>query len=262
MKQVLSSLLLIVGFWGASQLKSTGVMTCTVGTRSVTANITLNNTTNKVRLDLTGPSDRWFGFTFRSAANSGMSGAPTDALTYSDAGFNDRNLGGIGVYNSDTQDWTVINAPSISGGTVSMSYERNLTTADGANDYQFNYATANSITNKCVITNSAGLTITPHGGAVNTAVTNGTFATVLATNDVAAESKKVLLYPNPAKETVSFKNADIIKSVDIYESTGRKVKSVKMDGNEINVSDLKTGNYYFEITLKDGSTSFEKLIKE
>ncbi|WP_449399252.1 hypothetical protein [Chryseobacterium wanjuense] len=42
----------------------------------------------------------------------------------------------------------------------------------------------------------------------------------------------------------------------------RKVRSVKMNGNEINVSDLKSGNYYFEITLKDGSTSFEQLIKE
>lgn len=81
-------------------------------------------------------------------------------------------------------------------------------------------------------------------------------------NDVFAENKKVLLYPNPAKETVSFKNADKIQSVDVYESTGRKVKTVKMDGESINVSDLKSGNYYLEISLKDGSTSYQKLIKE
>lgn len=261
MKRVLSSLLLITGFLASSQQKSTGIMTCTVGTRSVTANITLNNTTNKVRLDLTGPSDRWFGFTFRSGANFGMSGAPTDALTYSDVGFNDRNLGGIGVYNSDTQDWTVVTAPSISGSTVSMSYERNLTTADGANDYQFNYATASTISAKCVITGTAGLTISPHGGAANTSVTNGTFA-VLGVNDAELENKAIKLYPNPARETVNFKNADKIKSIDIYESSGRKVRSVKMDGESISVSGLKSGSYYFEITLKDGTLSYEKLIKE
>lgn len=261
MKRVLSSLLLITGFLASSQQKSTGIMTCTVGTRSVTANITLNNTTNKVRLDLTGPSDRWFGFTFRSGANFGMSGAPTDALTYSDVGFNDRNLGGIGVYNSDTQDWTVVTAPSISGSTVSMSYERNLTTADGANDYQFNYATASTISTKCVITGTAGLTITPHGGAANTSVTSGTFA-VLGVNDAELENKAIKLYPNPARETVNFKNADKIKSIDIYESSGRKVRSVKMDGESISVSGLESGSYYFEITLKDGTLSYEKLIKE
>ncbi|CEJ70708.1 T9SS type A sorting domain-containing protein [Chryseobacterium oranimense] len=261
MKKVLSSLLLIVGFLAFSQQKSTGVMTCTVGTRTVTGKITLNNTTNKVRLDLTGPSDRWFGFTFRSAANSGMSGAPTDALTYSNEGFVDRHLGGIGVYDADTQDWTVINAPTISGSTVSMAYERNMTTADGANDNQFNYATATSISAKCVITGTAGLTIAPHGGAANTSVTSGSFA-VLGTNDVEAVNNKVVLYPNPAKETVTIKNADKIKSVDIYESAGRKIKSVKPDGETINVRDLKPGIYYFEITLKDGNLSYEKLIKE
>lgn len=261
MKKSLSFIFIIVGFLASSQQKSTGVMTCTVGTRSVTANITLNNTTNKVRLDLTGPSDRWFGFTFRSAANFGMSGAPTDALTYSDTGFVDRNLGGIGVYDPDTQDWTVINAPSISGSTVSMAYERNMTTGDGANDNQFNYATATNINAKCVITGTAGLTISPHGGAGNTSVINGSFG-VLGVNDLESENRAIKMYPNPAKETVSFKNADKIQSVDIYESTGRKVKTVKMDGENINVSDLKSGNYYLEISLKDGSTSYQHLIKE
>lgn len=261
MKKLLSSILLIIGFLASSQQKSTGVMTCTVGSKSVTANITLNNTTNKVRLDLTGPSDRWFGFTFRSAANFGMSGAPTDALTYSSAGFVDRNLGGIGVYNTDTQDWTVISAPTVSGGIVLMAYERNMTTGDGVNDYQFDYASASNITTKCVITGTADAAIAPHGGAANTTVTSGTFG-VLGINDHEAESKAIKMYPNPAKETVYFENADKIKSVDIYETTGRKVKTVKIDGENINVSDLKSGNYYFEITLKDGSASYQQLIKE
>jgi hypothetical protein len=43
---------------------------------------------------------------------------------------------------------------------------------------------------------------------------------------------------------------------------GRKVRSVKPDGETINVRDLKPGIYYFEITLKDGNLSYEKLIKE
>ena len=58
------------------------------------------------------------------------------------------------------------------------------------------------------------------------------------------------------------KDADKIKNIDVFESTGRKVKTIKADGKEVNISDLKSGNYYLEITLKDGSTSFEQLIKE
>ncbi|MBL7879041.1 MAG: T9SS type A sorting domain-containing protein, partial [Chryseobacterium gambrini] len=89
-----------------------------------------------------------------------------------------------------------------------------------------------------------------------------TMGAVLATGEVAAQSKKVVLYPNPAKETINFKDADKIRTIDVFESTGRKVKTIKADGKEVNISDLKSGNYYLEITLKDGSISFEQLIKE
>ena len=148
---------------------------------------------------------------------------------------------------SNTTIWqdirTVVATRSLSGGTGDTAI------ANSAGTINIFYAKGNSTT------------ISQHSSS-NRGYQSLNMTAVLGTNDLSAENKKVILYPNPAKSTVNFKNADKIKSVDIYESTGRKVKSVKLESESINVSDLKSGSYYLEITLNDGTLSFEKLIKE
>jgi hypothetical protein len=42
-------------------------------------------------------------------------------------------------------------------------------------------------------------------------------------------------YPIPAKDIVTFKKTEKIECVDIYESTGRKLKSIKLEGNTKNI---------------------------
>lgn len=262
MKKVVFFLPLLIGFLGFSQQKTTGDMT--LSNNGMIANFTLDNSTSKVTLVLKGPSDRWFGFGI--GVNQGFGMSSGDALVYTTQttpALTDRHFGGFMQPPTDaSQNWTIVN-DNVSAGIRTVTLTRDLTNSD-TDDYQLPYATTTSISIAGVRPGSATYNVAgAHGGLANAGYATASFTTVLGTNDLALEnSKKVVLYPNPAKETVNFKNADKIKSIDVYESTGRKVKSVKVKGENISVSDLKSGSYYFEITLKDGSVAYEKLIKE
>jgi hypothetical protein len=262
MKKIVILSLSLISFLNFAQQKTTGDITLSPN-NGVMANFTLDNTTSKVTLLLKGPSDRWFGLGI--GVNAGFSMSSGDALVYSAVTspmLTDRSFTGLQQPPVDTvQDWTIV-SDNVVAGIRTVTLTRNLTTSD-TNDFQLPYATTNSISIAGVRPPNATTTVAPHGGTANVGYATASFTAVLGVDELnALEKNKVKLYPNPAKETVSFKNADKIKSIDIYESTGRKVRSVKLEGDNINVADLKSGSYYLEITLKDGSLTFEKLIKE
>ncbi|MGG5210826.1 T9SS type A sorting domain-containing protein [Chryseobacterium sp. MIQD13] len=261
MKNIVLFSFLLIGFLGFSQQKTTGDVPLSPN-NGIIANFTLDNATSKVTLVLKGPSDRWFGLGI--GVNAGFSMSAGDAVVYSAVTtpkLTDRNFIGTTQPPLDSsQDWTIV-SDVVSGSVRTLTLTRALTNSD-PNDYQMPYATTTSISFAGPRPATATTTVAPHGGTANVGYATASFTSVLGVNETDMVSKKVILYPNPAKETVSFKNADKIKSIDIYESAGRKVRSVKPDGENINVRDLKSGTYYFEITLKDGSLSYEKLIKE
>lgn len=261
MKNIVLFSLLLTGFLGISQQKTTGDVPLSPN-NGITANFTLDNTTSKVTLILKGPADRWFGLGIGVSAGFGMGSG--DAVVYSAVTtpkLTDRNfLGTFQPPQDASQDWTTV-SDVVSGTVRTLTLTRALTNSD-PNDYQMPYATTNSISFAGPRPPSATNIVAPHGGTANVGYATASFSTVLGVNDTELQSKKIVLYPNPAKETVNFKNADRIKSIDIYETTGRKVRTVKLNGENISVSDLKSGTYYFEITSKDGTLSFEKLIKE
>lgn len=248
MKKVLLTLSLALASAVGAQFSSG---TVSLGSTGMT--VKLDTSSTLATLTLTGADTSYLGIGF---GNAGMaSGA--DGFIYNSTANRDYSFSGIGVPpTADTsQDWTqtsnttaagirtVIATRSLSGGSGDTAI------ANSAGSVNIFFARGNSTT------------ISQHSGT-NRGYTTLNMTATLGTNDLALESKKVVLYPNPAKETVNFKNADKIKSIDIYEATGRKVKSVKINGENISVADLKSGSYYFEITLKDGTLSFEKLIKE
>ncbi|MBW7675859.1 T9SS type A sorting domain-containing protein [Chryseobacterium chendengshani] len=262
MKHIVLFSCLLISSFGISQQKTTGDVPLSPN-NGITANFTLDNATSKVTLVLKGPSDRWFGLGI--GVNAGFSMSSGDAVVYSDVTtpkLTDRNFIGTTQPPLDSsQDWTIV-SDVVSGTVRTLTLTRNLTNSD-PNDYQMPYATTNSISFAGPRPATATTTVAPHGGTANVGYATASFTTVLGIDELSAlEKNKVTVYPNPAKETVSFKNAEKIKSIDIYESTGRQVRSVKLEGENISVSDLRSGNYYLEITLKDGSLSYEKLIKE
>ncbi|MEG1239504.1 T9SS type A sorting domain-containing protein [Chryseobacterium sp.] len=237
----------------------------TTGTVTLSTGMTvkLDTSATLATLTLTGPDTSYLGVGFGGTGTSGGMVSGVDGFIYNVNSTTNTNLdytfAGVGnTPNPDAvQDWT-ITSNTVASGTRTIVATRSL--SGGTGDTAFTNAAG---TMNIFFAKGSSTTLAYHGGGTgNRGYAVLTKAGTLGVNDVFAENKKVLLYPNPAKETVSFKNADKIRSVDIYESTGRKVKTVKIDGENINVSDLKSGNYYLEISLKDGSTSYQKLIKE
>lgn len=242
-------------------LISSLVLATTVSAQFSSGVVTLGSTGMTVKLDttpttatitLTGDSNSMLGLGFGS---SGMANG-ADGFIYNSTSSRDYTFGGFTAPSADpVQDWTQT-SNTISGSTRTVVATRSLLGGTG----DFAIPNAAGTINIFYARTSGGQSIAYHGASRGYVSLN--MVASLGINDLLAESKKVSLYPNPARETVSFKNADRIKSVDIYESTGRKVKAVKFDGDNINIADLKSGNYYLEITLKDGTLSYEKLIKE
>ncbi|NML68278.1 T9SS type A sorting domain-containing protein [Chryseobacterium sp. RP-3-3] len=256
------TILLLIGFLAFFNVKSQTYSTGTVplfsnGGTNLTYSAKIDVTNTLVTVTLIGPSTSWLGLAFNA---TGMSDAGSDVVLFDGTNFTDRNFtGSFTAPTTDaTQNWTVT-SNTVASGVRTVIGTRALNTGD-ANDYVFNFP-PNSPLNIAYARRLGSLTVGYHG-ADSCGTTAVTFSSTLGTNETALDSKEIILYPNPAKETVSFKNADKIKSVDLYESTGRKVRSVKLNGDSFTISDLRSGSYYLEITLQDGSLTYEKLIKE
>jgi len=227
---------------------STG--TVNLPTTGMTVKLDTNSTT--VTLTLTGDSNSMLGIGFGTV---GMQPG-ADGFIYNSSANRDYTFAGTTVPNADaTQDWTQV-SNTVVGATRTIVATRSLSGGTG----DFAIANAAGPVNIFYARTAGSQNLGYHGGNRDYATLN--LSGTLGINDVFVESKKVRLYPNPAKESVYFTNAEKIQSVDFYETTGRKVKSVTADGENMNVSDLKSGSYYLEIKLKDGTSSYEKLIKE
>ncbi len=61
----------------------------------------------------------------------------------------------------------------------------------------------------------------------------------------------LMIYPNPADKYISILNGKPELIINIYNSTGKKVKAIANQGNQIDVSDLSSGVYF--IKTNDGN---------
>ena len=257
MKKILLTLSIALANFAWAQF-TTGTVTLSTG-----MTVKLDTSPTLATLTLTGPNTSFLGIGFGGTGTTGGMGNGVDGFIYNVDSTTNTNLdytfAGVGnTPNPDAvQDWTMT-SNTVASGTRTIIATRSL--SGGAGDTAFTNTAGNM---NIFFAKGPSTTLAYHGGGTgNRGYAVLTKAGTLGVADILAENKKVRLYPNPAKETVNFKNADKIQSVDIYESTGRKLKTVKLNGENISVSDLKSGNYYFEITLKDGSTSYQQLIKE
>ena len=84
-----------------------------------------------------------------------------------------------------------------------------------------------------------------------------TYQSFLGVDDV--KQTKIQIYPNPAKAIVNVKTDDLIKSIEIYDSLGRIIKSEV--SKTINITELDKGIYFLKVKTASGG-SIEKIIKE
>ncbi|MDQ1097648.1 MULTISPECIES: T9SS type A sorting domain-containing protein [Chryseobacterium] len=257
----MKKLLLALSIAAASSLSAQFFSTGTVNLGSSGMTVKMVTSSSNVTLTLTGTSTGYLGLGFGGTGTSGGMASGVDGFIYNSNSTTNTNLdytfGGIGVTPSAdaSQDWT-ITSNTVSGGVRTIVATRSL--AGGTGDTAFTNSNS-SINIFYAVGPSLTLQNNQHSNRGYAVLTR---SSALGTSDITVENKGIVLYPNPARETVSFKNADKIKSLDIYETTGKKVKSVELNSKDLDVSDLTSGTYYLELRLKDGTTAYEKLIKE
>lgn len=254
MKKTLLLAIMAFAFTTEAQTKSTGTVTLTTG---MTAKLDLNNTNTTATLTLTGPSDRWFALQFGDFTNGSGMQAGEDVVYFNGTTLVDAVHNGVGAAPSaDTNNWTV-SSNTVTSGTRTIIATRAFNTSD-ANDYTFNYSNSD-IDFAYAKMSSATFNLAYHGGG-NRGYMIGVAFTTLGVNDF--EKDRIAFYPNPAHDFFSIRSSDEIKSILIFDATGKKVVGFNNQKEMIDISNLKTGIYFIEILNSENKTVTEKLIKK
>ncbi|WP_291122729.1 T9SS-dependent choice-of-anchor J family protein [Empedobacter sp. UBA7620] len=83
-----------------------------------------------------------------------------------------------------------------------------------------------------------------------------------ATLAVSEASKtKVSVYPNPTSDVLNIKSLENVKSVEIFDLTGKKANIVILNNGVVDVRNLAKGAYILKVNSDNGSTS-HKFIKK
>ncbi len=156
----------------------------------------------------------------------------------------------------------------INGNKVEFIFENiNLPFVDAINDgyVAFKIKTKSTLVLGNTFSNSASIYFDYNFPIVtNTATT--TVSNSLATNNFdpdASGMKYFNIYPNPAKDVINLatKSGATISSLSIYNTLGQLVQVITSPNKTIDVSELKSGNYFLKIISEKG-TSSSKFVKE
>ena len=256
MKRIVFCLLisLIFGNKSFSQY-STGLINLPPSTPAsgITPTVKIDVSSTLVKLTVTGPSDRWFGLAFSTAAINNMNAG--DLVAYNGTNLTDRSLSGNGGYNADAnQDWTITS--NTTAGTVrTLIATRSLNTGE-AGDFVF--ATAPTpIFIAWVRDSSASFSFGNHGGLAHSARATQPYNIILGTQDF--ELSKFKLYPNPVSSKLFIELPVTIQSADveIFDYLGRNILKTVVSNvdNSVDVSSLSKGNYIIKLNVIDGKAS-------
>lgn len=92
--------------------------------------------------------------------------------------------------------------------------------------------------------------------------TERTFTTI--SNSAAtleAEKQRVNIYPNPFRDIINIEDLNKVKLIEMYDVSGKMVRSFPNPVHELQVGDLVPGNYLLNIKFKDGAQRSLKVIK-
>ncbi|SHF38763.1 T9SS-dependent choice-of-anchor J family protein [Chryseobacterium sp. OV279] len=82
----------------------------------------------------------------------------------------------------------------------------------------------------------------------------------LDTSEVSKKAIGISVYPNPAVDVLTLKSKEKVVSTEVFDMSGRKVNA-SLNNNQVDVRNLKSGNYIINIETKEGRTT-EKFIKK
>lgn len=252
MKKLL--LVFLFGCTVTAQQKSTALVTLV---DDVEATIILDNATQIATITLSGPDDRWFALKFGSFT-SGMQNGP-DVFFYNGTTLIDARQTGSGPVADDSQDFTIVSS-TLTEGIRTFVVTRPFNTGD-ANDFVFNFNDVNIDLSGAYGMLSGSYSLSYHGP--NRAIQTDQSFQTLGVEDFGV-AKQVVLYPNPAKDFLTFEMNVPVYEINIYTHSGKKVKQIlnqDLQGNSlsIDVQNFATGIYLIEFKGNQ-STSWEKVI--
>lgn len=136
----------------------------------------------------------------------------------------------------------------------------NLPSDDANNDGYviFKIRTKPTIANGNTFSNSADIYFD-----YNPSIATNNYVTTVQTvglNELDSINKPAL-YPNPVKDILYFKTEKIVTRADVYDISGRILNSMAVNGNSINLSALRPGNYMLKIYIGN-ETVYTMIIKE
>jgi hypothetical protein len=82
----------------------------------------------------------------------------------------------------------------------------------------------------------------------------------LSSSDFAQKNLKVSLYPNPVRDILNIETDTEIKSVEIYNLQGQKIKTAL--SKQVNVSDLSAGIYMVRLEDTNNAVETKRIVKE
>lgn len=252
MKKLL--LVFLFGCTVTAQQKSTGLVTLVDDVEVI---INLDNASQIATITLSGPDDRWFALKFGSFT-SGMQSGP-DVLFYNGTTLIDARQTGSGPVADGSQDITIVSS-TLTEGIRTFIVTRPFNTGD-TNDFVFNFNDVNIDLAGAFGMSSGSYTLSYHGP--NRAIQTDQSFQTLGVEDFGL-AKQVILYPNPARDVLTFEMNIPVYEIYIYTHSGKKVKQIlnqDLQGNSlsIDVQNFATGIYLIEFKGNQ-STSWEKVI--
>ena len=82
----------------------------------------------------------------------------------------------------------------------------------------------------------------------------------LSSTDFNQNNLQVALYPNPANDILNIEMTNDVKSIEIYNIQGQKVKTSNQ--KQINVADLSAGLYMIKVEDTENATATKKFVKQ
>jgi Secretion system C-terminal sorting domain len=233
MKKLSILVFTLVSISGFSQSKQTAIVALNT---EMTAQFTLDNSTSKVTLVVTGPSAKWtsLGIGTASSTTSGDVFVYTTSVTENT--ITSANTG---------QDWSTV-SNTVASGVRTVTLERTLTNSD-LNDLQLAFDTTNSI--DIVWSRSGSAIATPPN--VNRGSKTVTFSSTLSTNDVSLDDDEIILYPNPTSGELYIKTKNNLSKINVYNQSGALIKTISVENNsnelKVSVDNLPKALYFFEL---------------
>ena len=71
----------------------------------------------------------------------------------------------------------------------------------------------------------------------------------------ATNSEILSVYPNPASDYIALTNEDNVKSIEVFNVLGRRIRSFEIEhtGERYDITDLPNGLYYLHVIAKNNN---------